>query len=276
MKPYPDTPLDAHRKVVLITGASSGIGRAVALLYGAKHSCVALVARRADRLEIVAEQVLRAGGQALVIPTDVSDRNQIETAVHKVEEHWGRLDVLINNAGYGVFGSIEECYPEDFEQQMRVNYLAAVYATKIAIPLMRRQGSGAIINVSSISGKAASPYDAAYCASKFALNAFTSVLQMELAGTGISVSLVCPGYTKTEWLDVVVQRRPYVIRTALSPMSPERVAGQIVSCAERHKREVLIPRILILPVLLQTILPTLYHWWQSRYRRYERHDRKRA
>lgn len=141
MKPHTDPSFDDHRKVVLITGASSGIGRAVALQYGAKHACIALVARRVDRLEKVAEEVIRSGGQALVIPTDVAERSQIETAVRAVEGHWRRLDVLINNAGYGVFGSIEECYPEDFEQQMRVNYLASVYATKMALPLMRRQGS---------------------------------------------------------------------------------------------------------------------------------------
>ena len=97
---------------------------------------------------------------------------------------------------------------------------------------------------------------------------------MELAGTGISVSLVCPGYTKTEWLNVVVQRRPYIVRTPLTPMSPERVAREIVACAERAKREILIPRILVLPVLVQAILPGLYHWWQSRYRRPGRHEKK--
>jgi short-subunit dehydrogenase len=266
-KPQLDPSFDDHRKVVFITGASSGIGRAVALQYGTRHACIALVARRVERLEKVAEEVIRSGGQALVIPTDVAERSQIEAAIHEVEVHWRRLDVLVNNAGYGVFGSVEECYPEDFEQQMKVNYLAAVYATKIALPLMRRQGSGAIINVSSISGKATSPYDATYCASKFALHAFNSILQMELAGTGISVSLVSPGYTKTEWQDAVVQRRPYIVRTPLAPMSPERVAQEIVACSERPKREIIVPRILALPVLVQAILPGLYQWWQSRYRR---------
>lgn len=254
-------------RVVLITGASSGIGRAVALQFGIQHARVALVARRRQRLEEVAEEVERLGGKALITPADVAERSQIEAAIDAVEQRWGRLNVLINNAGYGVFGAVEECLPEDFEQQIKVNYLAAVYAVKAALPLMHRQGSGVIINVSSISGKATSPFDAPYCASKFALSAFTSILRMELAGTGISVSLVCPGYTETEWEKAMVQRRPYIVRTPLGPMTPDQVARQIVACAERPKRELLIPKILILPVLVQTLLPGSYEWWQSRFRR---------
>jgi hypothetical protein len=239
------------------------------LQFGAKHARVALVARGRQNLEEVAAEVEHSGGEALIIPTDVAERGQIEAAIRTVEKRWGRLDVLINNAGYGVFGSIEECLPEDFEQQIKVNYLAAVYAVKAALPLMRRQGLGIVINVSSISGKATSPFDGPYCASKFALAAFTSILRMELAGTRISVSLVCPGYTKTGWENRVVQRRPYVVRTRLRPISPERVAREIVACAEKPKREILIPKILILNILVQILLPRLYERWQSRFRRPE-------
>jgi hypothetical protein len=235
--------------------------------FGGRRDRVALVARRKDRLEQVAQAIERWGGEALVIPADLSERPQVEMAVEAAVERWGRLDVLVNDAGYGVFGSVEECLLEDFELQMKVNYLAAVYATKAALPIMRRQVSGAIINVSSISGRATAAYDAPYCASKFALTAFTSILRMELAGTGISVSLVCPGYTRTEWGSAVVQRRPYVVRSLLRSMSPDRVARVIVRCADRPKREVLIPRILVLLVWLQALMPGLYEALQVRFRR---------
>lgn len=254
-------------KVVLVTGASSGIGRAVARQFGIRHARVALVARRRGRLEEVAEEIERAGGEPLVIPADLAEQQSAEEAVRTVDQRWGRLDVLVNNAGYGVFGTVEECLPEDFLQQMKVNYLAAVYAVKAALPLMRRQAVGAIINVSSVSGKATSPFDAPYCASKFALSAFTSILRMELAGTGISVSLICPGHTKTEWDGAVVKRRPYIVRTPLRPMAPERVAREIVACTEKPRHEVLIPKILTLLVVMQALFPGLYEALQSRFRR---------
>lgn len=253
-------------RVALVTGASSGIGRAVAIGLGKRHYRVAVVARRRDRLEEAARELESSGGEALVASADVADRAQVEAAIDAVQQRWGRLDVLINNAGYGVFGSVEECLPEDFEHQMEVNYLSVVYAVKAVLPLMRRQNHGVIINVSSISGKATSPYDAAYCASKFALSAFTSILRMELAGTKISVCLVSPGYTRTEWNAAVVQRRPYAVRTPLHPMPPEQVASAIVDCAERPRREMLIPRILVVPVWLQALLPGLYERLQTRYR----------
>ena len=104
-------------------------------------------------------------------------------------------------------------------------------------------------------------------ASKFALNAFTSVLRMELSGSGISVSLVCPGYTKTEWESCLVQRRAYVARTFLHPMTAQRVAMEIAACVERPRRELLIPKVLILPVLIQGLLPGFYEWLQTTFRR---------
>jgi short-subunit dehydrogenase len=226
-----------------------------------------LVGRSIERLEAVAQEVVRLGGEALVIPADVAEQDQVESAVSAVSNRWTQLDVLINNAGYGVFGSIEECTSDDFQQQMRVNYLAAVHAIRAALPTMRRQGSGAIINVSSISGKGASPFDAAYCASKAALNAFTSALRMELAGTGISVTLVCPGYTDTSWAKSVVQRRAYVVRTKLPPMAPERVARTIIACIEKPKREVVIPRVLQLLTMTEVLLPGLFEWWQVKTKR---------
>ncbi|MFC1928298.1 SDR family NAD(P)-dependent oxidoreductase [Chloroflexota bacterium] len=254
-------------KVVLVTGASSGIGREVALQFGRKGARVALVARRRDRLDEVAEQVRFLGGEPLVLPTDISVREQMEAAVHAVEECWGRMDVLVNNAGYGVYGTVEECEPEDFERQIAVNYLGAVYATKAALPLMRRQRSGTIINVSSISGSTTSPFDSSYCASKSALNAFTSVLRMELAGSGISVSLICPGYTKAEFETALIQRRPYTVRTFINPVTSERVAREIVICAQRPRSRVIIPKFLLVSILVEALLPSLHEWRQIKFRR---------
>ncbi len=256
-----------RRRSVLVTGASSGIGRAAALAFGTLGDSVTLVARREHRLQEVAEQIERAGGHALVFSADLAARNSAEDAVDAAVKEWGRLDVIVNNAGYGVYGSIEECFPEDFERQMRVNYLAVVYGTKRALPHMRAQGSGSIINVCSISGMLASPLDATYCASKFAVTAFTDVLRMELAHSNIHVSMISPGYTKTEWAEAVVQRRPFSWRTRMRPLPAERVAQLIVSCADRPQRNIIVPGALQFPLWLQRLSPRLHDWRQLRFRR---------
>lgn len=245
-------------KVVLITGASSGIGRAVALQFASQGAAVALLARNQDKLEEVAKEVEQLGGHGLILAADVSEREQVRAAIQGVYEHWGRIDVLVNNAGYVVYGSIEDCEVDDFARQMAVNYLGAVYATKTALPLMRRQGSGCIINVSSIEAKLHRPFNAAYAASKYALSAFTLALRRELAGTGISVSLVTPGQTDTGILKAWVQRSPVPGGDSLiHVMTTERVARAIAKCADMPRREVILPVVYRPMVLLYTLMPGL-------------------
>src|SRR5262245_11153932 len=155
--------------VVIVTGASSGIGAATAIACGRAGMRVALAARRAARLARVADEVQAAGGEARVVPTDVADESAVQALVEDTVDAWGRLDVLMNNAGVGILATVEQTTTAEFERIMRVNYLGAVYGVRAALPHMRRQGQGHIVNVASVIGKRASPYRAAYVASKFAL-----------------------------------------------------------------------------------------------------------
>ena len=254
------------RRVVIVTGASSGIGRETALQFGRRGCRLGLLARRRERLEAVAEEIASAGGEAMALPTDVSHRLQVYRAVQAVLDRWGRIDVLVNNAGFGVYGAVEECRPSDFERQIGVNYLGAVYCTLAVLPSMTGQRSGCIINVSSISGRVPSPLSAGYCASKFALEAFTSALRLELRDRGISVVTVCPGYTEAEFDEATIKRRPQARRALLKAMPAAAVARTIIQGAERPRREYVVPIPLRLLVLVYGVAPGLVDWWQSRFR----------
>jgi short-subunit dehydrogenase len=202
----------------------------------------------------------------MALPTDVSDRLQVNGAIQAILGDWGRVDVLVNNAGFAVYGLVQECRPADFERQMAANYLGAVYCTLAVLPSMIHRRSGCIINVSSISGKVPSPLAAGYCASKFALEAFSSSLRLELRGRGVSVVTVCPGYTETEFDEATVQRRPLQRRVLLKAMPATAVARTIVKAAERPRREFVMPIPLKLLALAYGLAPGLVEWYQARFR----------
>jgi short-subunit dehydrogenase len=224
-------------RVVVVTGASSGIGAATAVACGRAGMRVALAARRADRLATVAAAVVAAGGAARVVPTDVADEAAVRALVDGTADAWGRLDVLVNNAGIGLLATVEQTTPAEFERILRVNYLGAVHGVLAALPHMRRQESGHIVNVASVVGKRASPFRAAYVASKFALVGLSEALRMELLGTGISVTCVCPIGTATEFHEVEANRLGVPGRGG-PIQSAERVARSIVRALRRPRAEV--------------------------------------
>ena len=193
-------------RVVLITGASSGIGAATAVACGAEGMRVTLAARRADRLAGVARAVRDAGGEARVAPTDVTDEAAVRALVDDTVQAWGRLDVLVANAGIGLLAAAADPTAAEFERIMRVNFLGVVHAVLAALPVIRRQGAGHLVTVASVIGKRASPFRAAYCASKFAVVGLSEALRMELRPAGIAVTCVCPVGTVTEFHDVEANR----------------------------------------------------------------------
>jgi short-subunit dehydrogenase len=223
--------------VVVLTGASSGIGAATAVACGRQGMRVALAARRRDRLEHVAEEVRAAGGEARVVPTDVRDEAAVRALVDGTVEAWGRLDVLINNAGIGMLALVTQTSAAEFEALMRVNFLGAVYGVLAALPHMRRQRRGHIVNVASVVGKRASPFRAAYVASKFALVGFSEALRMELLEDGIHVTSVCPIGTATEFHDVE-ENRLGVSGRGGPIQSAEHVARGIIRALRRPRAEV--------------------------------------
>jgi short-subunit dehydrogenase len=230
-------PRELVGRVAIVTGASSGIGTATAVACGRAGMRVALAARRADRLAAVAARVTAAGGQARVVPTDVGDRAAVRALVDGTVGAWGRLDVLVNNAGVGILATVEQTTPEEFERLVRVNYLGAVHGVLAALPHMRRQGAGHVVNVASVVGKRASPFRAAYVASKFALVGFSEALRMELRGTGIHVTCVCPIGTATEFHDVEPNRLGVPGRGG-PIQSAEHVARAILRALRRPRAEV--------------------------------------
>ncbi|HMI60043.1 MAG TPA: oxidoreductase, partial [Puia sp.] len=183
-------------KIVLITGASAGIGKATALLLLEKGYIVYGAARRVEKMN----DLLAMGAKILAM--DVTDETSMTSGIDTIIRTEGRIDVLINNAGFGSYGALEDVPISDARYQLEVNLFGPARLTQLVLPHMRRQGSGKIINVSSIGGKAAMPLGGWYHASKFALEAYSDSLRMEVRPFGIDVIVIEPGGIQSEWGDI--------------------------------------------------------------------------
>jgi NADP-dependent 3-hydroxy acid dehydrogenase YdfG len=186
-------------KVALVTGASSGIGEATALALAAEGAKVAMSARRAERLQKLAEQIGK--DRALAITCDVSDKKQAAQSVAQTQQHFGRLDILVNNAGIMLLGPFDEVSIDDWEKMVRVNVLGVLYCTHAAVPFMKQQKSGHIVNISSVAGRISSPHGAVYSATKWALGGFGEGIRQHYAKNNIRVTTVEPGAVLTELTD---------------------------------------------------------------------------
>ncbi|MGA7955112.1 MAG: SDR family oxidoreductase [Gloeobacterales cyanobacterium] len=194
--------------VIIITGASLGIGAATAKLLATQGAKLVLAARSVDKLEQLAAE-LKA--ESLVVPTDMTEGADLENLVAKTLEHYGRIDGLVNNAGHGQYGPLELLTEEAIRRQFEVNVIGLLLLTQKVIPTMRAQGKGRIVNISSLSGLVALPFSGLYHGSKFALEGLSDSLRMELAPFGIQVSLVEPGPVKTDFFEVArEQSMPYL------------------------------------------------------------------
>jgi NADP-dependent 3-hydroxy acid dehydrogenase YdfG len=187
-------------KTIIITGASSGIGEATAVLLAEKGASIALVARRKDRLDKLEKSITDAGGKAITIEADVSDKQAAQKIISTVTKAWGDIDVVINNAGVMLLGPVVDAPLEEWENMIHVNLLGLLYLTHAAVPVMKRQGMGHIINVSSVAGRTTRSGSAVYNATKWGVNAFTEALRQELteARTNIRTTLIEPGAVGTE------------------------------------------------------------------------------
>jgi len=234
------------QQVVIITGASSGIGEALAFRLAEEGAWLGLAARRADRLEAVAQACRARGARALAIPTDVADEQACCALVERTRREYGRLDMLINNAGLSVVSLLADLHDLNlFRHVMEVNFYGALYCTFHALPHLI-EAKGRLVNVSSLGGKLAIPYNSSYVASKFALGGLSDSLRLELAGSGVSVTLVCPYWVVSEFHESYLDRegRPkgaagralYTKRT----MTTGRCAQIALEAARRRKREVLM------------------------------------
>ncbi|WP_233978680.1 oxidoreductase [Pectobacterium versatile] len=187
-------------KVILVTGASSGIGEATALRLKASGHTVYAAARRIERMQKLAEADIR------VLPLDVTDSVSVQTVVDTIIAECGRIDVVVNNAGYGSYGAVEEVSPEEGRAQFDVNVFGAVRLTQLVLPHMRAQRSGTVINITSMGGKIYTPLGAWYHGTKFALEAISDCLRLEVEPFGIDVVVIEPGGIKTEWADIAAAK----------------------------------------------------------------------
>ncbi|BAY79314.1 short-chain dehydrogenase/reductase SDR (plasmid) [Nostoc linckia NIES-25] len=185
-------------KVAIVTGASSGIGEATALALAAEGATVAIAARRGDRLQTLEARITSTGGKVLSITTDVSDEAQVEALVSKTHSKFGRVDILINNAGVMLLGSIDGADTEDWRRTFNINVLGLMYATHKVLPLMKAQGTGHIVNISSVAGRIANAGSGVYNASKWAVGAFSEALRKEVYQNNIRVTIIEPGLVATE------------------------------------------------------------------------------
>lgn len=186
-------------QVALITGASSGIGRAIADVFMREGADLVVVARRAERLEALAEDAQRLGRQCRLVTGDAREEDTASRAVQAAITHFGKLDILVNNVGVGVYKNLADTNVEDYDLMMNSNMRSTFLFTRYAVPTLIRQGSGVILNVSSMAGVMGFAGEAVYCATKFAQVGFTQALDRELRPHGIKVGALCPGGVKTEF-----------------------------------------------------------------------------
>jgi short-subunit dehydrogenase len=250
--------VDLPGAVVAITGASAGIGRASALAFARAGARLSLSARRVDRLEALAAELRALGNDALVVEADVAAEADVKRFVAATVERYGRLDVMVNNAGSGVRGSVEETPIDDYRRLMEVNFLGTVYGTREAVAVMRGPGRGVIINVSSIVGHRALAGGAAYAATKAAQISLTESLRLELRETGIAACTVHPIATETEFAEVAARASAGRRGGPVGPrQSAEDVARAIVACARRPRPEVYPHRLSRAIVWLNALAPGL-------------------
>jgi len=246
-------------RVLVITGASDGIGAELARRLAAERPRLVLAARSAERLNAVAAQCRAAGAQALAVPTDVTESAQCEALIERAVAEYGQLDFLVNNAGVSMHAWFEDTTDfSTYERLLRVNFLSCVVLTRFALPHLKKT-RGLIVGVSSLAGKTGVPARTAYCASKFAMSGFFEALRIELAGTGVDVTMVFPGVVATEirrrGLDATGREAGVSGLAEQGAMSVGECAGQIVDAMRARRRELVMTAIARIGMWLKLIAP---------------------
>lgn len=251
-----------QNKVVIVTGASSGIGRETALAFAAAGASVVAAARNEAAL-----RELAAGNPAILpVPTDVTVDTDVNRLVETTVARFGRVDILVNNAGLGIRAPVADTLPEDARRLMDVNFFGAVRCIQAVLPVMKRQGSGQIVNIGSVLSVFATPRNSIYCASKFAVRALSDALRIELRDAGIEVILVMPGYTNTPFFENQVRYGGPVRVSPLKGVHPNTVARAILKACARHRRQVALTLPGNIGILLKKFAPRLLDWTLSRVR----------
>lgn len=219
-----------EKKVAIVTGASKGIGKAIAARFAREGAFVVPASRSLDALEKVVDEIKSAGGEALAITVDIRSVDSVNELVKKTVDHYGRLDLLVNNAGITMGSPSEDLSPQDWCAAMETDLYGVFFASQAAARVMIPQGGGNIINISSVNGILAAPRRAAYCASKAAVNALTKVLAIEWADRNIRVNAIAPGYVRTELVQDVIDKGA-ISMEAILRRTPQHRIGEVKDIA---------------------------------------------
>lgn len=253
--------MDIKGKVVIVTGASSGIGEATARAFGREGANVVLAARRLDKLQTLAQEIdaMGTGAQACVVQADLSKLEDIQNLVAQTLEVFGRIDVLVNNAGFGRLDWLENLDPiKDIQAQMDVNVMGVIQTTRQVLPVMIAQRSGSIINMCSMAGLVATPTYTVYAASKHAVHGFSEALRREVKPWGIDVSLIYPGGVVTEFTQHAgIKRKTNAKTPRFMLLTAEQVGDAVVKLARHPRRMWVIPWLWSVTVFMNRFLPGL-------------------
>jgi len=248
--------MDFHNQVILVTGASRGIGRSLAIDLARRGAIVISCARSQESLEKTLTETQRTSPRSTVLACDVRERAQVDAMVKIILARFGKIDVLINNAGIGMRQPFSETSLDSIEEIMRTNYLGAVYCTHAVLHPMIARASGHIVNISSVAGVIGTLNMAGYSASKFALNGLSESLYHELKPLGIHVSVICPGPVRTgfnrSFADISPKAPPFLIA------SPDLVSKTVIKAIVNKRFEVVTPRLLALACRLKRLTPNLF------------------
>lgn len=240
---------DWSQKVVLITGASSGIGRALAVELGHRGASLGLLARRAETLQEIAKEVQDAGGRALALPADVRDAPAVREAADQLRKEFGRVDLLVANAGIGVTTDAKDLEPKEVADVIGINVLGAVNSVTAVLPEMVEQKSGLLVAISSLAAYRGLPKSGAYCASKAAVSAFFESLRLDLRTSGVGVTIIHPGFIKTPLTAGRHAQMPYL-------MELDDAIKKIVRAIERRKKTYAFPWQLATMARAGLVMPT--------------------
>ncbi|MFT3892715.1 MAG: SDR family oxidoreductase [Anaerolineales bacterium] len=255
--------VDLKDKVVLITGASSGFGEDAARLF-AKEGCkVVVAARRIERLQTLAASIQDEGGEAIAVPMDVTNHDEINYMIQTAVDLYGHIDILFNNAGFGHLGWLENLDPDrDIETQIQVNLTGLIQTTRAVLPYMLKRQSGHIINMSSVAGWIAPATYSIYSATKFGVRGFTDALRREVQPFGVRVSGIYPGPAATEFSQHTGNHpmKKTRLRKAFPPMSSAYVAQRVVDLAKHPRRTLIIPWFYRIAFFGDRTMPWLVDW----------------
>ncbi|WP_448571857.1 SDR family oxidoreductase [Trichothermofontia sp.] len=221
-----------QNKVAIVTGASSGIGEATALALASEGAKVAIAARRKERLHHLADRIHHQSGQALVLPTDMTNEIQIRQMVETTEKEWGRVDILVNNAGVMLLGPLLGADTSEWRRMVDLNLMGLMYATHAVLPLMKSQGGGHIVNISSVAGRTVQANVGVYNVTKWGVNVFSEALRQEVSKDKIRVTLIEPGAVATELGEHItnpeIKQRLEAWVAGMTPLASEDIAAAIV------------------------------------------------